>query len=292
MNEIGNQIEVPNIERVTDCCFNPDGTLLAFLYIDGSIRIFEADEQRKFHSIFESQPCCRRATSISFASPEHGTIFAFSDDTGKTYLYQRIKINEFKQAMSFHQHKAPINSLAFAPVDLCFATAASDGYVSITSCKKQNWSVQSIKLSDKQATCISWSPPQYMSFIERPNSSAEAKFVVSSADGSFSIFQNHGTSWQQESTPITAHEGPINSIAWRPLPGFTRYEIATCGSDLSVKLWTFEEGEWSSLIIHQFKEEPVSVSWSSCGFFLNVSTSTDTYLYREVSHHSWELLEQ
>ena len=74
MSDLPNNIQVPNLENVTDCCFNPEGTLLAFLYIDGSVRIFESDENREFHSIYETQPCCRRATSISFASSDNGAI--------------------------------------------------------------------------------------------------------------------------------------------------------------------------------------------------------------------------
>lgn len=292
MGDLPDNIQVPNIENVAECCFNPEGTLLAFLYIDGSVKIFEADENRKFHSIYETQPCCRRATSISFASSDNGAIFAFADETGRTYLYQRIKLTEFKQAMTFHQHKSPINSLAFAPIALCFATAASDGYVSITSCEQQNWSVQTVKISEKPATSVSWSPPQYMSFIEQPNSSTDVRFVAGAADGSFTIFQSRGASWIQEGLPVSAHDGAVNSVAWRPLPGFSRYEIATCGSDCLVKLWSFEDNKWECVEICKCDEEPVALKWSSCGFILSISSGTSIVeLYREVSHNNWELLD-
>ncbi|OHS93216.1 hypothetical protein TRFO_40501 [Tritrichomonas foetus] len=293
MGDIPNHIQVPNLDRVADCCFNPEGTLLAFLYIDGTVRIFEGDEGRKFHSIFETQPCCRRATSISFAPSENGAIFAFADESGRSYLYQRIKVNEFKQVVPFHQHKAPINALSFAPVALCFAAAASDGFISITSCEKQNWSVQQVKISDKPATSVSWSPPQYMSFIEAPNTSSSVRFVAGAADGNFTVFQSRGSSWAQEGLPVAAHDGAVNAVAWRPLAGFTRYEIATCGSDGLVKLWTFDDNKWSYIIICKSEEEePVALKWSSCGFILNVSSGTNTVtLYREIALGNWQVLE-
>lgn len=101
----------------------------------------------KHFSISEHQQCCRHATSISFASSDHSAIFALADETCRTYLYQRIELTGFKLAMTFHQHKAPINSLSFAPITLCFASAASGRFVSMISSEPQNLSVQTCKIA-------------------------------------------------------------------------------------------------------------------------------------------------
>ena len=292
MNDLPNHIQITNIDKIVECCFNPEGTLLAFLYIDGSVKIFEMDENRKYHFIAETQPCFRRATSISFAPGENGAIFAISDETGRTHVFQRIKLNEFKQATFFHNHKAPINAIVFAPIGLCLAAASSDGQVSITSCEQQNWTVLHVKVSDNPVTSISWSSPQFMSFIESPTRSSNLKFVTGSANGFFAVFYLKGITWVQEGNAVAAHEGAVNSVAWRPSMGFTRYEIASCGADHLVKLWTFVDNAWSFLEICKTEEEPVSLKWSPCGFILSISSGTNTVImYREVVHGVWKILE-
>ncbi|KAH0786946.1 protein SEC13 [Histomonas meleagridis] len=270
-----------------------NGTLLAFLYIDGSVKIYESDENRKFSLVAETSSCCHRATSISFSSSDYGAIFVVSDEVGKTYLYQRVKVGEFNQVMTFQQHKSPINAVAFQPFALCFASGASDGFVSFTSCDMKSWSIQTQKVSDKAVTSLSWSPPSNMSFIDDPNGQDTTKLVAASADGYFTVFAYNGTSWAPYLRPVAAHQGAVNGIAWRPLAGFSRFEIVTCGNDMSVKMWTYEDNVWSSYEICKCYEEPMAVRWSSCGFLLSVSYGANTTsVWREIANKQWKVIEE
>ena len=276
-------LAVPNADRVSDTAFNSDGTLLAFLYIDGSVRIFQADEKRVFTQVCETQPCCRRATSISFASPEIGSIFVIADETGRTLVYERVQAGEFAQATAIQQHKAPINAVAFGPVGLTYVCGSSDGFVSLTTCDTKNWSFQPTRVSDKPVTSVSWSPPACMSFVESPTASDAARVVAASADGFFTVFGVRHNALVAEAPPVAAHEGAVNCVAWRPLAGFSRWEIATCGQDRLVKLFTREahDKEWTFITICECQDEPVAVKWSQCGFLISVSEGENVRVFRE-----------
>jgi protein transport protein SEC13 len=288
-------LSVPNIDRVTDSCVNPDGTLLAFLYIDGSVRIFESDEHHKFTQICETAPVCRRATAISITySNEFSDVFVVGDELGRTYLYHRTKPDEFTQALTFSQHKGPINAISFAPLSLSFACASSDGLVSVTVCDMKTWLVFPIRVSSGPVSSLSWSPPACFSFIDAPNASEEVRLVAGMADGFFQIFQHKGNGpLVPDGPPIEAHRGAVNCVAWRPLAGFSRAEIATCGSDRMVTLWTFEpDGKIENAAICQCQEEPVDLKWSPCGFVLSVSSGLATVeLWREADDRQWRRLE-
>lgn len=275
-------LEIPSLDRVVEVAFNAEGTLLAVLYIDGSVRFYESDESRKFLYICEIQPCCHRATSISFSPSVNGAIIAFGDDSGKIFIYQRSKVNEFRHVTSIQRHKTAINALAFAPIkDIVIAAAASEGTASITTLVNNAWTVSLIHISESPLTSISWSPPQYMSFIDQPNTSSTCHFVVSSADGNITLVKYGGGAWTSEK-PLKVHDSACNCAAWRPLAGFSRTEIATCGVDKVVKLWTQENYVWNSTDICTCEEEPNALKWSSCGFILSVSSGLNTVqMWRE-----------
>jgi protein transport protein SEC13 len=288
-------LAIPNIERVTDSCVNPDGTLLGFLYIDGSVRVFEADEHRKFVQIAETPPCCRRAISISMTSlPDVSDMFVVGDELGRTYLFHRAKPDEFSQALTFSQHKGPINSIAFAPLSLSFACGSSDGTVSVTVCDMKTWSVFPVRVGGSAVTSVSWSGPSCLSFVDRPNSSNDVRLVAACADGQIAIFEHRDNGpLVLERPPIAAHRGPVNAASWRPLAGFSRAEIATCGADRAVALWTIEvDGSVERVTICECEEEPVDVKWSSCGFILSVSSGlANVSLWRESNGRTWKRLE-
>lgn len=286
-------LPVPNADRVSDTAFNNDGTLLAFLYVDGSVHIFQADEKRTFTHVCETQPCCRRATSISFASSEIGSIFVIAEENGRTFLYERVSQTEFAQAATIQPHKAPINSVAFAPAGLVYACGASDGFVSLTTCDMKTWRFQTTRVSDKPVTSISWSPPACMSFIENPTASDTARLVAASADGFFTVLGVRHNVLVPKAPPVAAHEGAINCIAWRPLAGFSRWEIATCGQDKLVKLFTREthEQDWTCVTVCECQEEPVAVKWSQCGFMMSVSEGDQVRIFREDAGKWIEMIE-
>jgi WD40 repeat protein len=288
-------LPIPNVDRVADSCVSPDGTLLAFLYFDGSVRVYESDEHRKFSQIAETAPCCRRGTCISMTSAgEFGDIFVVGDEQGRTYLFHRSQPAEFTQAVGFSQHKGPINAIAFAPVALAFACASSDGMASVTSCDMKTWSVAPVRVAMAPVTSVSWSPPACFSFVDAPNASDDAKLVVGSADGTISIFQFQPPgALVPELPPIQAHIGAVNSVAWRPLAGFARAEIATCGADRMVTLWTIErDGRITNAAVAECAEEPVELRWSPCGFVLSATSGAATVtLYHEADDRTWAPIE-
>jgi len=285
-------IEVPDLHRVSDIVYGSDGTLFAVLYMDGSVRLYEMDDKKTFTEIAHSDSCCKYATSLSFANHEYGAIYVFGDETGRVFLYQRVKQNEVKLVTTFNNHKSPINCVAFAPLGLCFASASSDGTVSITTCTNQQWTSQPIRVSDRPVTSVSWSPPSFLSFIEKPNTGETSKLVASAADGQITMYSNTGGPWAMDCPPVQAHSGPVNCAAWRPLAGFQRIEIATCGEDGYVKLWYYENHEWGYYEICQAKYPPVSVKWSPCGFILYIGMGQSvTALYREIGKGLWKRLD-
>jgi WD40 repeat protein len=300
-------LDIPNIERVADSCISADGTLLAFLYFDGSVRVLGPDsqnaERRNFTRIAETAPCCRRATSIAIVSSStFGDLFVVGDEQGHTFLYQRVKIDEFGLMMTFSQHSGPINSVAFAPFALAFACASSDGFVSVTVCDMKNWFVFPIRVSSTPVTSLSWSPPVWMSFIEvdpgavpaaAPPEGDAVKLVVGAADGCFTIFHQKSNGALAPDRPaIQAHAGAVNAVAWRPLAGFARTEIATCGADRLLKIWTIENDEVDCRVVSEFQEESVDIKWSACGFVMSVSSGAATVtLWREADEGRWALMD-
>ena len=281
-------LNIQNYDQIVEIAFSPTGTVVGVLFLDGSVKLFEFDETKNYSEIFTTQPTSKLATCISFASQEIGIVFIVGDDSGRIHLYQRLKQNEFTLIVTMSHHKSPINAVAFAPKGPTFAAASSDGFISITTCVDKCWNTQLLKLSDTPATSVSWGPFRYMSFIDQPNNDESFSLVASSADGFFAIYSLVGIKWEAVSTPVQAHRGTVNAVAWRPLAGFSRTEIATCGDDLYVKLWTFDQGKWSSINIAQMAENPVSLKWSSNGFMLSIGCGTNSVsVYREIGQGKW-----
>jgi WD40 repeat protein len=222
-----------------------------------------------------------------------GDLFVVGDELGRTFLYHRTKQDPFTQAITFHQHRGPINAISFAPLSLAFACASSDGTASVTVCDTSTWQIFPVQVSNAPITSVSWSPPRCFSFIDAPNTSHEVRFVVGTADGYMSLFQKKGNAVVADQPPIEAHRGAVNCVAWRPLAGFTRDEIATCGTDGMVTLWTFEpDGRIENGAIFQCDEEPVDLKWSACGFIISVSSGLTTVsLWRESEHGIWIKIE-
>lgn len=259
------------------------------------MKIFEADDKRTFSQIAETQPICRRATSISFASASLGSIFVVAEENGRCFVYDRIRPTEFSLAVTINQHKGPINCVEFAPGELTFACGSSDGFISNVTCDMKNWSWQMTRCSDKPVSSVSWAPPSSMAFIENPTADSKSRHLVAgAADGRFTVFTVRNSAFIPEGQPVQAHDGAVNSVAWRPLPGFSRWEIATCGSDNLVKLWTLESGgTWKCTVICECQEEPVAVKWSNCGFLMSISEGLSTVrTLRESSAGVWTFIHE
>jgi WD40 repeat protein len=220
-------------------------------------------------------------------------MFVIGDELGRSYLYHRTKPDEFTQIVTFSPHKGPINAISFAPLSLAFACASSDGTASVTVCDLKTWSVLPVRVSTLPVTSLSWSPPACFSFIDAPNASDEVKLVVGAADGQITLFQHRlNGPLVPDGEPIEAHRGAVNCVAWRPLAGFTRTDIATCGADKMVTLWTFSRDGIQNAAICQCDEEPVDLKWSPCGFVLSVSSGLATVeLWREADGREWRKLE-
>ena len=132
-----------------------------------------------------------------------------------------------------------------------------------------------------------------MSFIDAPNGCIDSLLTAASADGYLFVLEIINNNFSLKMEPLAAHNGAINDVAWRPLPGFKRYEIATCGADMNVKIWTYENQKWSSFTVCSCPEEPVAVKWSSCGFLLSVSYgSNTTKIWREISYQNWKMINE
>jgi WD40 repeat protein len=286
------QLQLPNYEQIVEITFSPNSVTFGALYMDGTVKIYEVDDSKLYNEVFTTQATSKLATSISFASPDLGSVFIVGDDSGRIFLYQKIKPNEFSLIVTMSHHKAPINAVAFAPIGATFAAISSDGQLSVTTCADNCWNSQLIKFSDSPATSISWSPLNCMSFIDKPNEDESFSLSVSSADGFFAIYSRNANKWEPCSAPVQAHRGSVNAVAWRPLAGFTRSEIATCGDDLFVKLWTFENGQWDSVVITQVQENPVSLKWSSHGFLLSVGCGQSSIIvFKETGNGKWTTVE-
>jgi protein transport protein SEC13 len=286
-----NTLSVPNIDRVTDSCFNPEGTLLGFLYFDGAVRVYELDEHQQFTFIAQTASLSTRATSISFASIEIGPIFVVGDERGHSHVFQRAKVAEFSGPVTLETNRGAINSVAFSPSTLSFATASSDGHLSFATCDMKQWSIYTVRVSEAPVTSISWSSPAYMTFIDAPNGTEAVKLVAGSADGFFTLFEQRANSpLVPARASIAAHAGAVNSVAWRPFMGVSRTEIATAGADNFVRLWTIGD-DAAPVVICQCEQEPLAVKWSPCGFLLSVSSGTATVaIWREISIGVWEML--
>ena len=92
--------------------------------------------------------------------------------------------------------------------------------------------------------------------------------------------------------PVQISDSPATAIAWRPLQGFKRIEIATASNDLKIRLWTHENHKWINTVIFTCQEIPVSLKWSSCGFMLSIGSGLNTVqILRESGNQYWQLLE-
>lgn len=287
-------LKIDQINEISDIAFSPDGTTIGVLDEHGSVQVFEINESRQYTKIATTPPTSLYATSISFGPIDLGTVFIVGDDAGHIYLYQKTKQNEITLIITLKHHKTAINCVAWAPSGLVFGAVDSDGMISITTGIKDQWCPQMIRLSEYPSTSLSWSPPYYESFIDRPNESPEYSFAVSSASGFFAIYaKNEKHQWVPSLAPVEAHNCACNCIAWRPLPGFARYEIATCGDDNTVKIWTYQNNSWSSKIIDQLPQPATVLKWSSNGFILTAGFSNNNIIYyRELSNGEWTQMQR
>ncbi|EAY22054.1 hypothetical protein TVAG_456890 [Trichomonas vaginalis G3] len=287
-------LPITNINEISDIAFSPDGVTLGVLSEHGAVHVFEINENRQYTKIATTTPTSNYATSISFGPIDLGTVFIVGDDNGHIFIYQKIKATEISQIITLSHHKAAINSVAWAPSGLIFAAADSEGMISVTTGIQEQWNTQLIRLSEYPSTCVTWSPPGFYSFIDRPNDAPTFYLAASSASGFFAIYGvNERHQWVPIMQPVEAHNCCCNAIAWRPLPGFTRYEIATCGDDSTIKLWTYSNNAWSSIIIDQLAQPATTLKWSSNGFILSAGCSSNNIIYyREMSDGTWAKLQR
>jgi protein transport protein SEC13 len=203
-----------------------------------------------------------------------------------------------------------VNAVAWAPheLGLALAAASSDGSVTVVEHRPQDATWTSSKIERAHApgcTAVSWAPAAPAGALVGGGGGGGAaagpvrRLVSAGCDNAARVWRQDPATgaWEQEAA-LLGHSDWCRDAAWAPGMGMPRSQVATCGQDGKVFVWTESGpsggGQWRKALVHDFgAQTPVwRVSWSLAGGLLAASDGSNRVtLWKESADGLWQQVE-
>lgn len=175
-------------------------------------------------------------------------------------------------------HKYSVNSIEFAPPEygLLLLAGASDEHVSIHRFDEQSGRftrIAKIHAHYGGVNSVSWSTQHRVQ-----------RFASGGSDGRVIVWRRkQDNEWVADNyLTDNGHKDWVRDVAWAPSPSQSSVAIlASCSEDKTVKIWAERGGVWKVQQTISLNSKAWSISWSTLGNVLAVSTSSQVIVYKE-----------
>ncbi|KAL4182749.1 hypothetical protein AMTRI_Chr11g151820 [Amborella trichopoda] len=294
------KIETGHQDVVHDVAMDYYGKRLATASSDATIKIIgvAASSQQHLATLSGHQG---PVWQVAWAHPKFGSLLASCSYDSKVVIWKEGTkegtSNGWLQFYVFSDHKASVNSIAWAPheLGLCLACGSSDGTISVLSAGPDgSWEATRIDQAHPVGvTSVSWAPAILPGSLVGPNSGGEIvqKLASCGCDNTVKIWKLYNGTWRMDCFPaLQMHVDWVRDVAWAPNLGLPKSTIASASQDGTVVIWTVgKEGEkWEGKVLKDFKTPVWRVSWSLTGNLLAVADGNNNVtLWKEAVDGEW-----
>lgn len=266
---------------------------------DNSIKIF--DVKNGEHALqMDLKGHSGPVWQIAWAHPKFGTVLASCSYDRKVIIWR--KGYEWTKWYEYCAHDSSVNSVAWAPQEygLVLACGSSDGSVSVLTCNLDGNSWDAHKISNAHTigcNAVTWCPalhPNTDSNASGKTGVAVKRLATGGCDNLVKIWREDSTDRWVEENRLELHTDWVRDVAWAPSIGLPRTQLASCGQDRRVIIWSSEDCvNWSPQILHTFEDVVWNVSWSTTGNLLAVSGGNNKVsLWRENNDAQWSCISE
>jgi len=236
---------------------------------------------------------------VGWAHPKYGSILASCGYDGRVIVWKEAATGQWSQLHVFDNHKASVNSIAWAPYELglCLACGSSDGTISVISMRLDTgggWDAATIERAHPVGvTAVSWAPAAALGSMVGSDQLVH-KLVSGGFDCVVKVWEFVNGGWKLESALVSdVHKECVRDVSWAPVLGLAKSTIASASQDGKVVIWTSGKGggKWEGKLMRDFEAPVWRVSWSLTGNILSVAAGEgDITLWKESSDGQWESL--
>jgi len=305
--------ETGHLDTVHDAQLDYYGRRLATCSSDRSVKVWDVSaggEQRQLLADLHAHE--GPVWQVAWAHPRFGALLASCSFDHRVVIWREGADGGWTQVYSAPVASGSVNAVAWAPheLGLALAAASSDGSITVVEHRPQDggqWTASKIERAHVPgATAVSWAPAAPAGALVGGGAgggaaSAVRRLVSAGCDNAARVWRCDPASgrWEQEAA-LAAHSDWVRDAAWAPGLGMPRAQIATCGQDGKVFVWTEASsaaaagggaGGWRKALVHDFgASTPVwRVSWSLAGGLLAASDGANRVsLWKESADGVWQ----
>mmetsp|Transcript_8043 Transcript_8043/g.21735 ORF Transcript_8043/g.21735 Transcript_8043/m.21735 type:complete len:334 (-) Transcript_8043:190-1191(-) len=297
-------VDTQHDDTVHDAQLDFYGCKLATCSSDRTIKIYNVSET-SYELTATLQGHEGPVWQVSWSHPKFGVLLASCSFDGSVLIHRETRPRDWTLLHGAqYLHASSVNGIAFAPPEfgLHIAAASSDGRVSILSHEPDNsWSAEYIEDNALGVNAVSWAPSgAYVTASDDAATQQQqtARLVTAGCDNQIRFYRQSSETgqWEGDASAKVSKEGPTHSdwvrdVAWAPVLVPNHNMVASCSEDKSVLIWTQENGsgsEWKSTLLNTFDAPVWSVSWSSTGHMLAVSSGdNDVTMWKQALDGKW-----
>ncbi|KAK1295501.1 hypothetical protein QJS10_CPA16g01622 [Acorus calamus] len=301
------KIETGHQDVVHDVAMDYYGKRLATASSDATIKIISVPASGSAQS-HQTQPPLATLTGhsgpvwqVAWSDPRLGPPCLASCGYDGRVIVWRENPNEWVQVHVFTDHKASVNSIAWAPPELglCLACGSSDGNISVHTASPDGSGWDTARIDQAHpvgVTSVSWAPssaPGSLVGVGGGAAAAVRKIASGGCDNTVKVWRLENGAWKLDCfPPLQMHSEWVRDVAWAPNLGLPKSTIASASQDGTVVVWTsgVKEGDqWQGRVITDFKTPVWRVSWSLTGNILAVADGNNNVtLWKEAVDGEWQ----
>ncbi|PVU94248.1 hypothetical protein BB561_002698 [Smittium simulii] len=289
-------------DMIHDAQLNYYGKRLATCSSDGSVRIFDIDEQgQKLKSVLKEHQ--GPVWQVAWAHPKFGNILATCSYDGQVLIWKESETG-WSVIKNHDKHTSSVNAIAWAPHELgpILACGSSDGNTQMLN-----------DAHPSGVNSVSWAPISPVAALSQPTSTNAMvrQLATGGCDNLVKIWEDTSKTYEIIHT-LAAHDDWVRDVAFAPNIGLGCQYLASCSQDKTVIIWSYDlsspsseptqlatssnvNGVWShkQLSPKPFNDVVWRVSWSLSGNVLAVSCGDNKItLWKENLSREWENISQ
>ena len=280
---------------IYDAQFDYYGRRLATCSADGTIKVFQVEENEEFTQVATLQHHQGGVLGVSWSHPKFGSLLASAGIDHKVLIWKEMSQNSWNVVYEYDGHSGPVNCVSWAPWEhgLMLLTGSSDCTVSVISrLSEDKWESSQFESNSNGVTSVSWAPGVSLSQMQSGETYLLRRFVTGGGDNLVKVWTYSEGTYECEELP-KKHNKWVRDVAWCPAMGLPKQVIASCGEDCSVVIWENSGESWEAREVLVLKAPVWRVSWSVAGNALAVSAGDNiTRILRETPEGNWEVVSE